>query len=232
MSLLLYLNQTLIPNNATISLAEAKGSPEFEYTFKAKHQYTILMYDITVNYLHYLRTRGQNLVEYIPPERNGHTYVVDVYESDRPLVIEVPKSQEGFRLSNYGTLVGRTTFSTSGKDPLMGAGEYASMETNNYNIAYHGSERFVPGNPLTERQQKYCSCRLKVLAKGNTTNPNAVCAKSTGTTYRDCWAWYAWERLPDDEIAAYAKTHNIQVPNPYNREQMLQTINQWLESKK
>jgi hypothetical protein len=107
---------------------------------------------------------------------------------------------------------------------------------------------FLPGNTLSEQEQKYCHCVLEVAAKqpgacsaerawfeqrdGRTcSNPYAVCAKTTGTSYRHCGANYNYEALPDREIEAYANLSHIPVPEPYNRAQMITNIYQWKESK-
>lgn len=100
---------------------------------------------------------------------------------------------------------------------------------------------FKDNNTLTEKEQKYCSCVLKVGVKNPSTcnksnwntrssgcyNPYAVCTKSVGTTSRKCGENYNFEKLPDDGISWYASTKNISIPVPYNREDLLHRIQEW-----
>lgn len=110
----------------------------------------------------------------------------------------------------------------------------------------------LPGSPtdekVDERVGKYCRCVLEVAAKQSETcltnkewgksvegrqcyNPYAVCAKSTGTTSRVCGQNYNYNALPDKLLVAYARLNNITVPEPYNRETVLQNIQKYKQSK-
>ncbi len=103
---------------------------------------------------------------------------------------------------------------------------------------------FIPNTTLTERQQAYCSCVLKVAAKqpggcnmekawfekrnGETCyNPYAVCAASVKTSTKECGDNYNYENLSDDHLIAFANLHQIREPAPYNRQAMLQKIYDW-----
>lgn len=94
------------------------------------------------------------------------------------------------------------------------------------NIVYsHSKEPSVPMKPgLGERQQKYCSCALKVK---NARNPYAVCAKSTGTSYRNCGDYYDYERMEDKHLITYGERKGITIPSPYDRRKMIDAIYQW-----
>lgn len=110
------------------------------------------------------------------------------------------------------------------------------------------SEYFKDGSGLDERQQKYCRCVLHAAAKqpdwcleekswrdkrdGATCyNPYAVCAKSTGASSRSCGANYDYQNLPDDELIAYAQLSKVNIPMPYNRQQMINNIMVWKAGK-
>lgn len=101
------------------------------------------------------------------------------------------------------------------------------------NINHHSKEPHIPMRPgLDAAKQKYCSCVLKVGAKGGAYNRYAVCAKSTGTSSKECGKYYDWEKMDDKYLIAYAngKDGKISVPSPYRRRQMLDNINKWKES--
>ena len=98
---------------------------------------------------------------------------------------------------------------------------------------------FKRGSDLTEKEEKYCRCVLKVGEKqpescnlsekgrGKCYNPYAVCAKSVGTTSRRCGENYNFEELSDEQIKAYARLSKISIPRPYNRQEMLNRIYKW-----
>lgn len=83
---------------------------------------------------------------------------------------------------------------------------------------------FVPESNLSEQQKKFCSCILKVGARGTARNKYAVCDHSVGTTTRDCSANYNFLVMPDDLIQEFASAHNIDLPIPYNRQQAINII--------
>ena len=56
---------------------------------------------------------------------------------------------------------------------------------------------FKPNSDLSEREQKYCSCLLKVGSKGTAYNKYKVCAHSTGTTSKRCRQNYDLEKLSE-----------------------------------
>jgi len=97
--------------------------------------------------------------------------------------------------------------------------------------------------PADDRKAAFCRCALHVAAKqspscleglpasaGKTLggrrcyNPYPVCAKTTGTTSRDCAPAYAFDAMPDDELKAYARLKKIPVPRPYNRDVIIERI--------
>lgn len=105
---------------------------------------------------------------------------------------------------------------------------------------------FKSNTTLDESKQKFCRCVLHVADKekgacltekawyeqrdGHTCyNPYAVCAKSTGTSSRECSDNYDFDGFSDDDLIAYAQLHNkdIAVPNPYNRFEILENIHKW-----
>src|SRR5436190_15029263 len=83
---------------------------------------------------------------------------------------------------------------------------------------------FKKDTNLSEEQKKYCSCILKVTDKGGARIPYAVCAKTVGTTTRDCSVNYDFERMPDHLLRAQLKLHKMEIPSPWNRQQALQVL--------
>lgn len=83
---------------------------------------------------------------------------------------------------------------------------------------------FVPNSPLTEKQKKFCSCYLQVGSKNYISNPFAICAKSIGTTSKNCGKYFDFNAMSDDMILSYLKIHNLKIQYPYNRQKALNII--------
>lgn len=77
---------------------------------------------------------------------------------------------------------------------------------------------------LTDDEKKYCRCVAHVKAKGGAYNPFAVCAKTVGTTSRECGKSFDYHGFSDDELIAYAKDSNITVPIPFDRNLLIQRL--------
>ena len=106
---------------------------------------------------------------------------------------------------------------------------------------YSKSGYFKSNSTLSDREEKFCRCALHVLAKnqgycnkpgkwGRGTdcyNPYAVCAKSTRTSSRHCGDSYDFSGVPDNELRAYAQSHSIAIPTPYDRNGMLANLRSW-----
>ena len=83
---------------------------------------------------------------------------------------------------------------------------------------------FVSGNPLTQSQQKFCSC---ILGATSANNPYAVCAKSTGTTSRLCSEYYDFYTMPLAKLEGYYLLHKIPMPISRDRDSLIEGIRQW-----
>jgi hypothetical protein len=88
---------------------------------------------------------------------------------------------------------------------------------------------FLPGNPLTKEQKKYCRCIAHVSAKNpencyrdgewekgpksaGCVNPYSVCTKSTKRKGRfKCAPYYNLDRIPRKEVEGIAKLHDKSV---------------------
>ena len=62
-------------------------------------------------------------------------------------------------------------------------------------------------------------------------NPYAICAKSVGTTSRECSDNYSFENIPNAELQGYASLHGIEIPSPYDRGELIENIRRWKEQK-
>lgn len=89
---------------------------------------------------------------------------------------------------------------------------------------------FVTGNVLSEKQKNYCRCTLHVAQKGNVNNPYAVCAKSVGTTFRDCWKYYDFDKMPSAELRYYATKHHFPTGGLSDC-QIAESMKQWQRNK-
>jgi hypothetical protein len=98
-----------------------------------------------------------------------------------------------------------------------------------------------------EEGEAFCRCVLHVAARqprgclhgsqrigrqvnGQTCyNPYAVCTTSTGRPRRceDYWTPERLQKLPDDELEAYAALRKIPVPKPFDREELMSAVEKW-----
>ena len=86
---------------------------------------------------------------------------------------------------------------------------------------------------ITEGEKKFCSCVLKVNAKGGVKSPYAVCASTVGTTVgrsRKCDANYDFSAMPDDLLRSYLDLKKVTLPGEYNRDAALNAIKNKLSS--
>ena len=114
---------------------------------------------------------------------------------------------------------------------------------------------FVADSDLPENKRKFCRCVLKVADKQRGAcnierawfetregkkcySPYRVCAKSVGTTSRECGKNYDFNSFSDDHLITYAQLHQKDkdgiiphIPDPYDRQTMLDNIKRWKELK-
>lgn len=106
---------------------------------------------------------------------------------------------------------------------------------------------YFKDNVLSEHEQKMCRCRLHVIGKNTDqcnlnkawtsqrgsgcVNPYAVCNKTVGGGGRlECGSHLNLEGIPDNELKGQAEVWGVPVPNPYNRQTMINNINSWKTS--
>jgi hypothetical protein len=101
---------------------------------------------------------------------------------------------------------------------------------------------FIQGKKgLSDKEKSFCRCVIHVEAeqpdkclknpqlrgKKGCYNEYAVCAKSVGTSSRQCSNYYNFDKLPDNELRAYALERKVTVSEPFNREETIAAIEEW-----
>lgn len=195
--------------------------------------------------------KGDTLMPYMPPHPPSgsgfHWYVIDIYSQygkvhDKISSQRVRNNPVLYAEKHDMVLLDRFMFRVHNTDPK---GE----STLNSGMTEKAQKQTWLSSGLTEKQEKWCRCHLQVAAKQPATcnrekawfktreghmcyNPYAVCAKEIGTTTRDCDPHYIFENIPDPELRAYASLHKLPIPQPYDRQQMVETLNNYVKSKK
>jgi hypothetical protein len=113
---------------------------------------------------------------------------------------------------------------------------------------YNPKDYFKPGVPLNDLQKKYCRCTAHVRAgqpkwclqehawfqrRDNQTcyNPYPVCKDSTGFRENvECSQYFNFNAFPDKELIAYALERLLPIPQPYNREALIQRLEDYAEA--
>lgn len=84
---------------------------------------------------------------------------------------------------------------------------------------------------LSEGENKYCRCLLKVESKGNAYNPYGVCTKSTRHQVHSCSQYYDWAAMSLEMLLAYCTLHKIDITGLTTREAALAAIGRWKASR-
>ena len=118
------------------------------------------------------------------------------------------------------------TFEFESSDPIISlSGEV---------IPTAGEERYdfiLPNAPLTEDERKYCRCLLRVEDRGGVRNPYAVCTSRVGSQVQMCSQYYDWPAMSLEVLLAYAHLHKVNVTGVTTRNQALQAIGRWKQSR-
>lgn len=92
---------------------------------------------------------------------------------------------------------------------------------------------FTPDSPLSDQEQRYCRCVIKVGGKQckageKCSSPYPICKKSTGQSANvSCGKYYNYPEFTDDYLRTYAIMRQIPIPEPYNKQEMLTNIANW-----
>jgi phosphatidylethanolamine-binding protein (PEBP) family uncharacterized protein len=202
-------------------------------------------------------SRGDVTFSYVspnpPPQTGVHRYTLIVFEQKRtlpgglntggraPIPLEAymksleltPIEQHVIQIPSPGSFVG----------PMTRARRRIQAKFNGYS----NEKNWVDQQALPNKNDRaYCRCILHVAAnqpsacnqdrawfetrKGEKCfNPYAVCHESVKgeSGQPECGDNYLFDQIPDQELVGYAGLNRIEIPYPYNREEMLANIKQW-----
>jgi phosphatidylethanolamine-binding protein (PEBP) family uncharacterized protein len=234
-----------LADNERIPLKRAQGKLDVSYDADEDELYTMIMYDTDAPYpsdanksplVHHLVVNipgndieaGDELVSYLPPsppsDSPDHRYHVVIYHQEDEVTPSKLRKRTNFNIEQF------LQKNNIDDEPI----ESLSFRTSNQN-----DNKFINNHKLDPRQQKYCSCLVKVAAKepkdclnGKKTsvngkkcvNPYAICAHSTKSSSHECSKAYNFQGMSDDELLGYAHMKGITVPRPFKREKLLQNI--------
>jgi hypothetical protein len=151
-----------------------------------------------------------------------------------------PETEDDEFFSDYSQPHGVITGSHDGTVPIH-IGRSRRSE-------YNPKDYFKPGVPLNDLQKKYCRCTAHVRAgqpkwclqehawfqrRDNQTcyNPYPVCKDSTGFRENvECSQYFNFPAFPDRELIAYALERLIPIPQPYNRETLIQRLEDYAQA--
>jgi hypothetical protein len=194
----IFFGNTLVENDEVLSFEDAQMNFNIDLNLQRDKFYTLILFDLDAphpNYTHYLLvnlTRKNHAYEVIPylsprppPNDKKHRYVVELYEQPSYLkeIIHVNRSNA-----------------------------VKWLDGKKFPIADFSTSFYVLGDN-DPRKVKFCDCVLDVSSKGDAYNPYAVCAKSVGTTSRNCKEILKskLDQLPLDKLQSYAKLYKYPV---------------------
>jgi hypothetical protein len=243
----LYIDNIPLETNTLYPVTEIE---KLQFLWNTPNEKTLVFYDLDASYIHLLITNipdnrieeGQVVYSYMAPQppanSQDHRYVFILFEQPS-LIQTIYKSQRSkFPLKDF---IDTYQLKTIGSKMLVvnpQTLQFYLSETKIYNL---GGPLLETKSSLNEQQQKYCSCVAKVTAKnpewcnkeqawGESRNgskcysPYKVCAKTVGTTTRDCSYNYNYDAMSDAQLSAFATLHKINIQQPYNRHTLLQSI--------
>lgn len=88
------------------------------------------------------------------------------------------------------------------------------------------SSLIKPNSTLSDEEKRYCECLILTQTPGN---PFINCYKQIGTTSGRCDTEYNYPAFKKPQLLRVAEQRYISIPEPYDREQMLQNIEQHLK---
>ena len=235
------------------------ASPSYYYTVMMLDAHPPFLHFLQTNVPGNDLDRGNILMLYLAPhppaDSPPHTYAITIFQQPKIINADLLTSREQFNWNQFVQMYGLDAiFSLQFQVSSANAGSMASSPSGvgsnpSHNPGKDKSHWIIPGTTLDEREQKYCRCLLHVGSKQpgrcnlekawfeeydsgrRCANPWAICAKSVGTTTRQCGDNYNYDAIPDSELIAFANLHNILEPEPYNRIELLRRIKEWKTQK-
>lgn len=221
---------------------------EYTWNFNKKDLFTIMIYDADAPYpnkpskspyLHFLminvpendETKGDVIAELSNPNppynSEPHRYFIDIYlQADRYNAKNRNDKRNNFPVERFKnnhdlTLVHRAVIIYDIISEEMYLADVYNTNNNDINLSH---ELIVPETDLTEGEQSFCSCAIKVGQRSSNINPWAVCRSKTKEYSNECFENYNYDLMTDSELKSMAKLHKISIPRPYNRSRMLERL--------
>lgn len=216
-------------DGTSLSIDETRGKLFITTSYKAsENQYlAIIMYDNTVNKFMLVKVNikngGSEILRNYEPLRApqiAHDILIGVYEHSNEINSVKPgDTLLSFTKRNNMTLLEKLVF-------FILPHSKQNMD---------GKDKRIKSGSLSDAEQKYCRCLLDVVAKNpeechkkqwrqkGCYNPYAVCRKSVHTSTK-CGTHYNFDEMTKEDLEAYARLKEIEVPHSYNKEQLLNKI--------
>ena len=265
----LYHNNDVLPKNLWFNSDDIINL-EFIWPYKNNKYYTLMMYDIDTPslYIHLLVINipkndienGTIILNYIKPNppSDTHRYIIDIFEQSGLIAAPKIDTRDRFPLLNF--IEKNNLYLIDEKMIVSSSNEFYLANNNNnlsrnnlinnsivddppnhYNINKKHTNIIKQNSDLNDRNQKYCSCVIKVAEKntevcnleenwGKTISgkmcysPYAVCAKSVGTTSRQCDMNYDYKTMTKEQLISFLNLKKIKVNRSLTKDQLLEII--------
>lgn len=190
---------------------------------------------------------GSQVYTYAPPSPHTtsgpHRYVVALFQQSSPIASHLMSNRTRFPLDNY---IQQNNLSLL-EDKIIVVDPatnqfYLQSDVETTNVTFNPTHPLIIGNTnLSIQEQKYCSCVIEVAEKQpgacnlekawfekrdnhECYNPYAVCARSVGTSTRQCGNNYNFEQMNEKQLEVFANLNAISVATPLNRQIILNDI--------
>lgn len=245
----LYYNNEVLQKNIWINSNEISNL-EITWDYKNNKYYTLIIYDLDTPsiFIHLLVTNiprneieyGTVILNYMKPNppSNTHRYIIAVFEQAGLITESEFGMRDRFPLRNF--LLTNNLRPLDEKMIISSRNEFYLVDRNaknnnpKNNIIQEDSD-------LNERSQKYCSCVIDVASKnikrcnlernwGNVSgektcySPYAVCAKSVGTTNRECGLNYNYNIMTKEQLITFLNLNRIDADISLNKDQLMKLI--------
>lgn len=198
------------------------------------------------------------------PPFNTHRYIIAVFEQSGLIADSKFNTRDRFSLSdfikknNLHLLYEKMIISSTNEFYLADSDDLKSngLIVDSLNKKYNNSKNSLIADPsksnhlnniviqksnLNDKDQKYCSCVIRVAEKntnicnleenwgktiaGKTCySPYAVCAKNIGTTSRECGLNYNYEAMTKEQLITFLNLKKVKVNKSLHKNQLLEII--------
>lgn len=181
--------------------------------------YALTIYD---QYTTYFEAVNNNILkDWIPPKHGGNFTVT---LAPIPTIYNNIKSTTFTIIESLIPVYTPQPLGIGDKGPPMT--DTVSSTFNDHKINKGHAGYFKEDSTLSEEEKKYCSCILKVGAKGSVKNKYAICAHSVGTTSQHCGDNYDYQNLPTPLLIEYATSNKLKFDKT-DRQSIINAIMEW-----